>query len=153
MLCCYFSFPTNPEFSYWQCIQIHALPEMCKKPTREGSQFTRFSRALPPEAEENQSGGERPARLDVFPFAVNLESVLFRAECSQMLAWLLCVLLVKQVCPCLPTRFLRFTCYCYLSLQFLLFLPCEAFCFHLTQGDILWHLGKIQLAHGGPRGS
>ena len=31
---------------------------------------------------------ERPARLDVLPFAINLESVLFRAECRQMLAWL-----------------------------------------------------------------
>lgn len=29
-----------------------------------------------------------PARLDVFPFAINLESVLLRAECRQLLAWL-----------------------------------------------------------------
>lgn len=50
-----------------------------------------------------------------------------------------CILVVKQVCPSLLICFLRFACY-YVSSKFLLFLPGERFCFHLSQGYILWSL-------------
>lgn len=46
-----------------------------------------------------------PARLDVFPFAINLESVLFRAECRQLLVWLSLVLVVEQVWSLLTNLF------------------------------------------------
>lgn len=65
---------------------LSSLTDSVLKSTKGGGQFTRFSRALPPGPEERRGGGGRHARLDVFPFAINLESVLFRAECRQMLA-------------------------------------------------------------------
>lgn len=127
---------------------LYTLPAYVE-PTMGGGDFLWVSRAHQPEPEERHVGNGLPCQADVFPFAINLESVLFRAECRQLLVWLSLVLVVEQVCLYLLICFLRFTCYYYFSLQFLLFLPHERFCFHLSQGYMLCSLGRTQLAEGG----
>lgn len=116
-----------------------------------GGDFLWFARALQPEPEERKACGERPALQGWMFF--HLQSTLkvsFSEQnadsCWRGFRW---VLVVKQVCLYSLISCLRFTCYYCFSLQFLLVLPPERFCFHLSQGYILCSRGRTQLAEGG----
>lgn len=94
--------------------------------------FIGFSRALQQEEEE------RSVRC----FSICNQPWTCPSRSGVVRCWhgFFCVLVVKQVCPSLLICFLRFACYCCVSSKFLLFLPGERFCFHLSQGYILWSL-------------
>lgn len=100
--------------------------------------FTGFPRA------PQQSQG-KAVRLGVFPFAVNLESVLPRAESSGLAV--LGALVVEQVCPHLLICFSRCTCCSYFVLPLFLFSSQETVFSSLEPGAACLLLATSQLPH------
>lgn len=147
--CCGIFFSNKQWVLLLTSIKIYPLPAYVE-PTKGGGQFTRFSRALPPAPEERQWWGKGLQRWMFFHLQSTLKVPFSEQNADRYWHGFLWVLVVKQICPHSLTCFLRFTCYYYFILQFLLFLPCETFCFHLPQGYILWSPERIQPAQGGP---